>query len=334
MQKLSALGSIERHLYNLWKMEHKCLINHRESSGATEVAGAINMFKRSLPYLNLRYVGYVGDGDTKAHQSVVESAPYDNCPIEKLECVGHVQKRMGTRLQSLVAQKRGELLSDGKKLSGKKRLTNKVINALQNYYGMVRRQNINNVYAMKKALIVILFHCSEHTNTAERHKYCPRGKDSWCKYQSGMGTGKKTYKEHITLPVAVNQTITPILTDLSNDNLLKKCTHGQTQNVNEALHSIIWQKCPKQVYSSRLVIEIGTASAVIGICNVLLKMGMNPGKNMIDGIRRKDVRRIKDSQRNACDSRKQRRRKLRSIKRGYKDAEKEQEEEVYKPGAF
>ena len=155
------------------------------------------------------------------------------------------------------------------------------------------------------------------------------------------GTGKKTYKEHITLPVAVKQTITPIITDLSNDNLLKKCTHGQTQNVNEALHSIIWQKCPQQVYCSRLVIEIGTASAVLnfndgakGICNVLLKMGMNSRKNMIDGIRRKDVRRIKDSQRNASDSGKQRRRKLRSIKRGYGDAEKEQEEEVYKPGAF
>eukprot|EP00112_Aurelia_sp_Birch-Aquarium-sp1_P007296 Seg1794.8 transcript_id=Seg1794.8/GoldUCD/mRNA.D3Y31 product="hypothetical protein" protein_id=Seg1794.8/GoldUCD/D3Y31 len=86
--------------YDKWKMKHqeKCAINHRESSGAMEVAGAINMFKRSIPYLNLRYVGYIGDGDTKAHQSVVESAPYDNCTIDKLGCVGHVQKRMGTRL--------------------------------------------------------------------------------------------------------------------------------------------------------------------------------------------------------------------------------------------
>ena len=63
-------------------------------------------------------------------------------------------------------------------------------------------------------------------------------------------------------------------------------------------------------------------------------MGMNPGKNMIDGRRRQDVRRIKDSQRNASDLGKQRRKKLRSIRRGYEDAEKEQEEEVYKPGAF
>ena len=76
--------------YDKWKMEHKCPINHRESSGAMEVAAAINMFKRSIPYLNLRYVRYIGDGDTKPHQSVVESAPYDNCTIDKLEWVGHV----------------------------------------------------------------------------------------------------------------------------------------------------------------------------------------------------------------------------------------------------
>ena len=287
-------------------MEHKCPTNHRESSGAMEVAGAINMFKRSIPYLNLRYVGYIEDGDTKARQSVVESAPYDNCTIDKLECVGHIQKRMGTRLRNLVAQKRGELLSDGKKLSGKKRVTKKVINALQNYYGMAIRQNVSNVYAMKKSIIAILFHCSEHTSTTERHKYCPRGKDSWCKYQSDKETGKMTYKEHITLPVAVKEAITPVFTDLSNDDLLKKCTHGQTQNVNEALLGVTWQKCPKHVYCSRHVIEIGTAPAVInfndgakGICKVLMNMGINPGKNMIDGIKRKNARRVKDSQRNA-----------------------------------
>ena len=89
-----------------------------------------------------------------------------------------------------------------------------------------------------------------------------------------------TYKEHITLPVAMKQAITPVFIVLSN---------GQTQNVNEALHSVIWQKRPKQAYCSRSAIEIGTTSAVIncnvgakGICYVLLKMGENPGKNMID----------------------------------------------------
>ncbi len=181
---------------------------------------------------------------------------------------------------------------------------------------------------MKKSIIAILFHCSEHTNTTERHNYCPRGKDSWCKYQSDKETGKITYKEHITLPVAVKEAITPVFTDLSNDDLLKKCTHGQTQYVNESLHGLIWQKCPKQVYCSRHTMEIGTASAVInfndgakGICKVLLKLGINPGKNMIDGIRRRDSRRVNDSQRQASDKGNQRRRKLRSIKRGYEDVE-------------
>ena len=150
-----------------------------------------------------------------------------------------------------------------------------------------------------------------------------------------------TYKERITLPVAVKEAIIPVFTDLSNDDSLKKCTHGQNQNVNEALHGVIWQKCPKQVYCSRHVIEIGTASAVInfndgakGICKVLIKMGIIPGKNMIEGIKRKNSKHVKDSQRNASASGKQRRRKLRSLKRGYEDKEKEQEEEVYQSGAF
>ena len=99
---------------------------------------------------------------------------------------------------------------------------------------------------MKKSTIAILFHCSEHTSTTERHKYCPRGNGCWFKYQSDKKTGKMTYKEHITLPVAVKQAITPVFADLSNDDLLKKWTHGQTQNVNEALHGVIWQKCPNR----------------------------------------------------------------------------------------
>ena len=55
---------------------------------------------------------------------------------------------------------------------------------------------------------------------------------------------------------------------------------------------------------------------------------------MIDGIKRKNARCVKDSQRNASGLGKQRRRKLRSIKRSYEGKEKEQEEEVYESGAF
>ena len=72
--------------------------------------------------------------------------------IEKLECVGHIQERLGTRLRTLRKNVKDKILSDGKKISDKGRLTDKAINTLQNYFGMAIRQNKGNLYAMKKAV--------------------------------------------------------------------------------------------------------------------------------------------------------------------------------------
>lgn len=45
----------------------------------------------------MRYTRYLGDGDSKGQQTVNEAKPYgDDIQIEKLECIGHIQKRMGT----------------------------------------------------------------------------------------------------------------------------------------------------------------------------------------------------------------------------------------------
>ena len=51
--------------------------------------------------------------------------------------------------------------------------------------------------------------------------------------------------------------------DLSDDNLFKKCLHGQTQNNNESLNGVIWKRCPKDVFVGRSTLEMGVASAVI-----------------------------------------------------------------------
>ena len=84
----------------------------------------------------------IGDGDTKSFKKVLESKPYGNDLIPcKLECVGHVQKRLGTRLRKLRNDMKGKKLSDGKGILGKGRLTDKIINKMQSYYGMAIRQN-------------------------------------------------------------------------------------------------------------------------------------------------------------------------------------------------
>ena len=89
---------------------------------------------------------------------VNNSKPYGDFEIIKKECVGHVQKRLGTRLRTLRTTLKGKILSDGKKISGRGRLTNKVINTMQNYYGMAIRQNVNDLFAMRKSVIATLMH--------------------------------------------------------------------------------------------------------------------------------------------------------------------------------
>ena len=101
-----------------------------------EIAGEVTIFKRSLDKNNLRYVSYIGDGDTSSYNEVNNSKPYGDFEIIKKECVGHVQKRSRTRLRTLRTTLKGKILSDGKKISGGGRLTDKVINTTKNYYGM------------------------------------------------------------------------------------------------------------------------------------------------------------------------------------------------------
>ena len=104
-------------------------------------------------------------------------------------CIGHIQKRVGTRLRKLKCPNTKTVLSDGKKLSGQGRLTEKFINKLQNYYGIAIRSSCHrNVYSLKKAIAAVLYHCSEASSLEAQHQFCPTGIDSWCKYYADKET--------------------------------------------------------------------------------------------------------------------------------------------------
>ncbi len=88
-----------------------------------EPVGSTRIFQMSEETRGLRYVQYPGDGDSPSFKKVCESKPYYGVDTEKLECVGHVQKRCGTRLRRLKQDNKGIKLSDGKGLAGAGRLT-------------------------------------------------------------------------------------------------------------------------------------------------------------------------------------------------------------------
>ena len=329
--------------YKKWAASHVCMTNHTKSSGAMESLGALSIFQRSVEKYNLRYLEYIGDGDSSSFQEVENSKPYGNdISLRKLECIGHVQKRVGSRCRNLRKTLKGAKLSDGKGISGRGRLTDKAINTLQNYYGMAIRSNTDDINAMKRAVGAVLFHCSDVQLETERHKFCPTGENSWCKWQSDRVTGRNEYKKKLNLPGAIKEHLQPIFSDLSSEDLLTKCLHGLTQNANEALNNVIWKKCPKRSFVERNILEIATFSALIefndgqlGICKVAEKLGLSSSFSMIAHSYTEDKIRIKESIRKSTEKVKKRRKKLRAVRKGFIDLENEQEKAPsYKPGSF
>ncbi|GFX92893.1 uncharacterized protein TNCV_4015021 [Trichonephila clavipes] len=69
------------------------------------------------------YTQYLGYEDSKGFLAIKEAKVYGDTEVEKLECVGHVQKRMGTRLRNILKMSKGIKLSDGENISGRGRLT-------------------------------------------------------------------------------------------------------------------------------------------------------------------------------------------------------------------
>lgn len=79
-----------------------CIANYSGVSGGTEVQGVLDMFEKSEETRGLRYKYYLGDGDSSSFSTVATARPYgQDFIIEKQECIGHIQKRMGSRLLKL-----------------------------------------------------------------------------------------------------------------------------------------------------------------------------------------------------------------------------------------
>ena len=79
--------------------------------------------RRSIENYNLRYVEFLGDGDSKSHNLLVSESVYGDIEVTKLECVGHVQKCMGSRLRPLKKRTGQACLEDGKGIAGRGRKT-------------------------------------------------------------------------------------------------------------------------------------------------------------------------------------------------------------------
>ncbi|XP_063965894.1 uncharacterized protein LOC135156738 [Lytechinus pictus] len=338
--------------YKKWKSEHECYGGHSGSSGAMEAAGAKILWSRAVTKHKLRYKYMLGDGDSSAFKGV-EEIYGDGHKVHKIECVGHVGKRMYKALDKYRKDKSGKLLSDGKRVGhtkGRLRGTSDTlsIGRLSKLYRATIRSYSNKgaidneqdkvraVEKMRKAILAILYHSVKMRNNRIRHQYCP--KDGWCEYKK---TGKQVNKENHLDNVFLKELL-PTFTRLSNPDLLERCLPGITQNQNESFNALIWKRCPKHLWRGPRVVRTAVNLAVLafncgaenGRNRLFRHLRLPMGARTIHEARKRDYCRLSNAKHKSSKLIK----KIRELRRKARKTREQEEEErdggSYETGAY
>ncbi|KAL1512702.1 hypothetical protein ABEB36_002249 [Hypothenemus hampei] len=259
-------------------LEHKdiCSINHKGSAGKMKVDAVKEMFTRSVVKHGVKYARYIGDGDSKTFKGILDVNPYGgDLLVEKKECVGHVQKRMGSRLRKVKKEKG---------LGGK---------------------GVESVEDMKNSVWATYYHKSS-TDDKPQHQYCPSGPSSWCKWQQAVADDRAENYVHEQPPLddKILEAMKPIYENLSSEDLLRRCLGAETQNNNESLNSLIWTFAPKHIHAGPQTVEIANYIAVcifnegfLPILQIFSTMGIKIGHNAFVFAQQRDNTRIDRSER-------------------------------------
>ena len=328
--------------FTQWKAEHvargDCDQNHAESSPAMEMRAAVLMWGRSLQLHNLRYRYYVSDGDSKGFSAVNELNPYDDLVVEKIDCVNHVGKRMGTGLRKFVKSCK-EVSGGAKGLSERriKKLTDYYRNAIiknstKSQDSVVRERA---VAQMTKDILAVLHHSVQHSKPEKQHQYCPA--DSWC----GWRTDPATYKDVDHLPSHFLPHLLPLFDRLSKPALLEGCLPGLTQNQNEAFNHILWQRYPKDRFFGSKAMHAAATSAVLhwneGASSrevMMAAMNIPAGVHTVLGSDKKDTKRLRSSFRTSSELVKRQRKATKLEKLTTESSKKQKEGKTYSAGSF
>ena len=138
---------------------------------------------------------------------------------------------------------------------------------------------------MKAGVRATLFHVASSKENNWHYPHWSEGKDGWCNFHQDRANGTTTYMPGPSSPLNIVMKLKPIFADLSDESLLEKRLHGETQNQNESFNLMIWDGIPKMRYVSLTRLELGLFDAVANFSigkkdSVLIyeKMNLIPGK--------------------------------------------------------
>ena len=338
--KVNKLGK-NSDLFTEWHSKHKdsgkCQINYEGSSNAMEAEIAVRLWSRSVEKHKLRYTVFLGDGDSKAFDKLVELEIYGNIKIVREECSNHAHKRMGTALLKLTKS-----LKLGGRAWGS--LTQEKCLYFQRMYKNACKRCQGKPDEMRTAVWASLFHCLS-TDKKPQHTRYPSGAESWCFYQRAKANKVKppthALKKNLGHPITpkVAKAMTPIYTRMSEPTLLKRISKGITQNPNESLHGKIWSIVNKAKFQSFNTLKGLVAQGVAGFnagssaMNLAMReLSLETSEMMNVLAERRDIKRIRLARLRASTAKKVARQKQQESKKLERAALLLKEGPTYGPG--
>lgn len=103
--------------------KHTCFKNWKTSDGSSGMEASIIVegFKESEQVRGIRYHKFIADGDSNVYKRILDSRPYKNLTIQKVECRNHLLRNLCKKLRDMCTKK------DAGKLVHRKLLQNNIL---------------------------------------------------------------------------------------------------------------------------------------------------------------------------------------------------------------
>ena len=150
-------------------------------------------------------------------------------------------------------ENKGQLLSDGKRCSGKGRITDAHAIKLKTYFAKAIRDSKSDLDKLcKRSWTIFEHHYS--TDREPMHDWCD---PQWCQYLQAKLHGRPYYhNSKSNIPRVCLDTIKPVFLELCYQISLARVTGSGSQIVNETFHSLRWTMAPKHRFCSSTILRI------------------------------------------------------------------------------
>ncbi|GBO41369.1 hypothetical protein AVEN_132412-1 [Araneus ventricosus] len=144
--------------------KHRCCKNWSGSSSGMEADIIKEGFQNSISMYGVKYAKLVADGDSNVYKMILDSRPYDELQVEKIECHNHLYRNFCNKLKDIVQDRKSGPIAHRKQL-GKNilRMRKAVITATAFY---AEYSSKDRAFDLQKCMMNITYH------TFGRHDQC------------------------------------------------------------------------------------------------------------------------------------------------------------------